>query len=336
MKRLIFISVLFALFVSDCLADSNQIVRRLSSIEISQNQTPSSVAYNFIHAIYSRNYSKMTPYFESDFAHQNEDYMESLKRKYGNDNEASRAYFSSGEYAEALIWLPALNNGYEIVVESVEDLWLAKTDYGWMTHPQQFVKNGMVYIPGEKTPYVGIHEKRVTLICCHSLEINAVSFKSVSKYQNTQAQVILGEDKGNWRVKEFYFNKIDEDDQWESAKIETVEESVITEPSDERVYMVVDEMPEFLGGNEAMNRWLSKNIEYPLIAQKNNIQGRVVCQFIVNKDGRITDVQVIRGVDASLDAEAVRVISIMPNWKPGRHDGKNVNVKYTLPIRFHL
>lgn len=109
------------------------------------------------------------------------------------------------------------------------------------------------------------------------------------------------------------------------------------EPEDQKkIHVIVEKMPEFKGGAEAMNNFLVKNIKYPLIAQENNIQGRVICQFVVNSDGRIVDVVVVRGVEASLDAEAVRVIKSMPPWTPGKQGGKNVRVKYTLPIRFKL
>ncbi|MBQ1651795.1 MAG: energy transducer TonB [Paludibacteraceae bacterium] len=128
-----------------------------------------------------------------------------------------------------------------------------------------------------------------------------------------------------------------EDDANKGVEIhEVVQQVEEEEPEEQKIHLVVEKMPEFPGGNDAMNRWLSKNIKYPLIAQENNIQGRVVCQFVVNSDGKIVDVQVVRGVEASLDAEAVRVIKSMPAWTPGRQGGKNVRVKYTLPIRFKL
>lgn len=128
-----------------------------------------------------------------------------------------------------------------------------------------------------------------------------------------------------------------EDDANKGVEIhEVVQQVEEEEPEEQKIHVVVEKMPEFPGGNEAMSRWLSKNIKYPLIAQENNIQGRVVCQFVVNSDGKIVDVQVVRGVEASLDAEAVRVIKSMPAWTPGRQGGKNVRVKYTLPIRFKL
>jgi protein TonB len=107
------------------------------------------------------------------------------------------------------------------------------------------------------------------------------------------------------------------------------------EASDE-IFVVVEEQPEFPGGQAALMKFLSDNIRYPVIAQENGIQGRVICSFVVEKDGSITDVQVVRGVDPSLDKEAVRVIQSMPKWKPGKQRGKPVRVRFTLPIVFRL
>jgi protein TonB len=95
-------------------------------------------------------------------------------------------------------------------------------------------------------------------------------------------------------------------------------------------------MPEFPGGQSALMKYLSENIRYPVIAQENGIEGRVICSFVVERDGSITDVQVVRGVDPSLDREAVRVIQSMPKWKPGKQRGKPVRVRFTLPIVFRL
>ena len=95
-------------------------------------------------------------------------------------------------------------------------------------------------------------------------------------------------------------------------------------------------MPEFPGGQSALMKYLSENIRYPVIAQENGIEGRVICSFVVERDGSITDVQVVRGVDPSLDKEAVRVIQSMPKWKPGKQRGKPVRVRFTLPIVFRL
>ena len=105
---------------------------------------------------------------------------------------------------------------------------------------------------------------------------------------------------------------------------------------EEEIFVVVENQPEFPGGQAAMMKFLSENIKYPVIAQENGIQGRVICNFVVERDGSITDVQVVRGVDPSLDKEAVRVIQSMPKWKPGMQRGKPVRVRFTLPVVFRL
>lgn len=102
---------------------------------------------------------------------------------------------------------------------------------------------------------------------------------------------------------------------------------------EEDVFQVVEDMPTFPGD---INKWLGKNVKYPVIAQENNIQGRVTVQFVIERDGSITDVKVLRGVDPSLDKEAVRVVKSMPKWKPGKQRGKPVRVSYTVPINFRL
>lgn len=98
----------------------------------------------------------------------------------------------------------------------------------------------------------------------------------------------------------------------------------------------VEHMPEFPGGMTALMKYLGSNIKYPAISQEVGSQGRVIVQFVVNKDGTIVNPTVVRGVDAYLDKEAVRVISSMPKWKPGVQNGKKVRVKYTVPVVFRL
>ena len=109
------------------------------------------------------------------------------------------------------------------------------------------------------------------------------------------------------------------------------------EPEEQTIFEVVEQMPEFPnGGMAGLMQYLSKNIKYPTIAQENGTQGRVTVQFVVNRDGSIVDAKVLRGVDPYLDKEAIRVISSMPKWKPGRQRGKAVRVKYTVPVMFRL
>lgn len=108
------------------------------------------------------------------------------------------------------------------------------------------------------------------------------------------------------------------------------------EPEEQTIFEVVENMPDFPGGMPALMQYLAKNIKYPTIAQENGTQGRVIVQFVVNKDGSIVDPKVVRSVDPYLDKEAIRVISTMPKWKPGMQRGKPVRVKYTVPVMFRL
>lgn len=105
---------------------------------------------------------------------------------------------------------------------------------------------------------------------------------------------------------------------------------------EDKVFVIVEEMPEFPGGDLARAKWLQANLNYPAIAQENGIQGKVYVTFVVGKDGTISNATVVRGVDASLDKEALRVVNKMPPWKPGMQRGKPVNVSFTVPINFVL
>ena len=114
----------------------------------------------------------------------------------------------------------------------------------------------------------------------------------------------------------------------------TVDEEVVVEDD---IFVIVEENPQFPdGGTVGLLQYLGKNIKYPTIPQENGTQGRVTVQFVVNKDGSIVDVKVIRGVDPYLDKEAVRVISTMPKWIPGKQRGVPVRCKFTVPVTFKL
>ena len=104
----------------------------------------------------------------------------------------------------------------------------------------------------------------------------------------------------------------------------------------EMVYDMPEQMPQFPGGADAMEQFIATNLKYPQAAIDKKIQGKVYVQFIIEKDGTISEVKVRRGVHPLLDNEAMRVIKMMPNWKPGSMRGKTVRVRYTLPITFSL
>jgi protein TonB len=103
-----------------------------------------------------------------------------------------------------------------------------------------------------------------------------------------------------------------------------------------KIYDVVDEMPVFPGGNGALLEYLATHVKYPVVAQENGVQGRVIVSFVVECDGSIADVRVERSVDPSLDREAIRVVSSMPRWSPGKLNGYIVRVKYSVPVAFKL
>jgi len=115
--------------------------------------------------------------------------------------------------------------------------------------------------------------------------------------------------------------------------IETAEEE---EAEEAEVFFIVEDMPEFPGGDLALRKYIANSIKYPVIAQENGIQGKVYVTFVVGKDGKVNNARIARGVDPSLDKEALRVVNSLPVWKPGKQRGKPVNVSYTVPINFVL
>jgi protein TonB len=114
-----------------------------------------------------------------------------------------------------------------------------------------------------------------------------------------------------------------------SAKEEVEEEEA-------QVFFIVEDMPEFPGGEMALRTYIANAIKYPVIAQENGIQGKVYVTFVVGKDGSVSNASIARGVDPSIDKEALRVVNTLPKWKPGKQRGKPVNVSYTVPINFVL
>ena len=104
----------------------------------------------------------------------------------------------------------------------------------------------------------------------------------------------------------------------------------------EKIYNMADELPKYPGGVAELLKYVSRNIKYPVEAKQKEITGKVFVTFVVNKIGEVVQPRIVRGVDPFLDAEALRVIKLLPNWKPGKHKGKIVNVSYTMPINFAL
>ena len=120
--------------------------------------------------------------------------------------------------------------------------------------------------------------------------------------------------------------------------LEVQQEEVVEEeePAEQEVFLIVEQMPVFPGGDAELRKYLAQSVKYPVIAQENGIQGRVFVKFVIAADGSVTNVEVARPFDPNLDKEAVRVVKSMPKWTPGKQRGKAVRVSYTVPINFVL
>ena len=151
--------------------------------------------------------------------------------------------------------------------------------------------------------------------------------KQITKKGKKNATMNMGDNKTTLQI-------VETETRAETPEAPTAEGTF--EPVQGDVFDVVEEMPQYPGGPQALFEFLSQNVQYPKEAAKAGIQGRVIVTFVVEKDGSICESKVVKSVDPSLDAEALRVINAMPNWKPGKQNGKEVRVKYTVPVAFML
>ena len=222
----------------------------------------------------------------------------------------------------------------------------------------------------KKSPKVSLEDKKLIYTLMGALLVLSICFvafewteKEVTKYDVVDQDFLIEEEIDIQQttqetpppppppaVQEVeILNVVDDDVKTESVEIKTEDdkdvevviappvEAPVVEEVEEEIFVVVESMPEFPGGPQEMMKFIAENIKYPVIAQENGIQGRVICQFVIEKNGSVTDIQVVRSSgDASLDKEAERVIKNMPKWKPGKQRGKPVRVKYTIPVAFRL
>ena len=222
----------------------------------------------------------------------------------------------------------------------------------------------------KKSPNASLEDKKLTYVLIGLVLVLSICYvafewteKEVTKYEVTDTDFFFEEEIDIQQttqetpppppppaVQEVeVLNVVEDDVETETIEINTEDdkdvevviappvEALVEEEEEEVIFMVVETMPEFPGGQQALFKYLGENVKYPVIAQENGIQGRVICQFVVNKDGSIVDVVVVRSSgEPSLDKEALRVINSMPKWKPGKQRGKPVRVKYTVPVNFRL
>ena len=231
-------------------------------------------------------------------------------------------------------------------------------------------KERIKYMQQKKSPQATLENKRFTYVLLGLVFVLSVCYvalewteKEVTKYEVNDSEFLFEEEVEIQQTsqettpppppppvqEELIINVVEDDVETQEVEINTEDnkdvevviqapvEVVEEEEEEEVVFVVVEDMPVFPGGQDKLYKYLAENIKYPIIAQENGIQGRVICQFVVNKDGSIVDVEVVRsGGDPSLDKEAVRVIKSMPKWTPGKQRGKPVRVKHTVPVNFRL
>lgn len=130
--------------------------------------------------------------------------------------------------------------------------------------------------------------------------------------------------------------ELDDMEMDEDQDVEIMDFEEEEEVDDNQIFVAVEKMPNFPGGQLALMKYLQKNLKYPRVAQENGIQGRVYVNFVVGKKGEISKIKIVKGVDKSLDQEAMRVVQNMPQWEPGEQMGKAVNVSCNVPINFNL
>ena len=222
----------------------------------------------------------------------------------------------------------------------------------------------------KKSPNASLEDKKLTYVLIGLVLVLSICYvafewteKEVTKYEVTDTDFFFEEEIDIQQttqetpppppppaVQEVeVLNVVEDDVEVETIEINTEDdkdveviiappvEAPVEEEEEEVIFVVVESMPEFPGGQQALFKYLAENVKYPVIAQENGIQGRVICQFVVNKDGSIVDVVAVRSSgEPSLDKEAIRVIKSMPKWKPGKQRGKPVRVKYTVPVNFRL
>jgi len=146
-------------------------------------------------------------------------------------------------------------------------------------------------------------------------------FKSQEQLTNTKVAISIADVKGN-----------DE----KGKDIADIKQAVTQVEEPDHVYQVIEQMPQYPGGESELMSYIAKNLKYPVIAQENGIQGKVVLRFVVSKSGVVDKIEVVRSLDPACDKEAVRVVKTLQRWIPGKQNGVNVSVYYTLPIAFKL
>jgi|GEM_PF-1620458 len=201
-KALLLLILCFSISVSIYAQSPNPIVKRISSTEIAQCTTPSAITYNFIESILCRDFERMLSYTDNEFTRQ---VMNEVQKNNLTEDLFFTKLFSAegGEKLNILGWIPALARDYEVAIAYVQDTWYYEEDGSLYHHFNQVVKDGMIYLPDETTPRVGILEKKIYVTCSPTAEINNTGFQDITRYGNTNVKVLLHKVDDSWKVTGF-------------------------------------------------------------------------------------------------------------------------------------
>ena len=201
--------------------------------------------------------------------------------------------------------------------------YLGELKKNYDTNPQ--IRNKLKEITAKAKKELESESKRSLIILA-----SIGSYTQIAKENENELHLIPSDGK-----RQCYIRKKETKEEYvlRQQKAQEKENAAINE---DMIYRDVEEMPSFPEGQDGVFGYISKNIHYPVVAEENGIQGRVLVSFIIEKDGSLTDFVIEKSVDPSLDKEAIRLVRSMPKWNPGKKDGQSVNVKYTLPITFRL
>lgn len=194
MKKFVLVAVLLlSVITSVCAQDNNPVVKRLSAQDLQNLEIPESVAYNFVSCILLKEWDMARSFLAPDYF---------LQWSYYSDSELEKEFSSPGKL-NILGWLPALNGQFEVAVGYVDDVWYYEDDGSLFHSFGQVVKDGMVYLPDEDTPRVGINHKTVYMICVPSHQVGRLGFQDIQRYGDANVKVVLVQVNGQWRVNGF-------------------------------------------------------------------------------------------------------------------------------------
>ncbi|MBK9994167.1 MAG: energy transducer TonB [Saprospiraceae bacterium] len=251
------------------------------------------------------------------FEHRNKTYGAYSLRKMYNQNMSKGLFFSCTLFSLLFLYRPSVN---EVISKEICEFHLQEIHEVYINHTIPKYYPPIQSQTATRSEIFRVVPEETKIVETPEVKEPPVQSNSNTSEQGTAAG--FGESHGN----------IGEGTTSEFSSV--VDEPPVVKPTVNQTYAEV--MPEFEGGYEALLKYLQKNIKYPSIAKENQIEGKVVLNFVVNTEGELSHVSVIRGIGGGCDEEAIRVVSAMPKWKPGRHNGKTVPVRFTLPISFRL